>query len=630
MRFKYGKHILAVGLTTLLITSAASFAANAQPKTEYKSYAEAEYVAAIGSGLDLVVDPLVDNAIESRPDPGQGVGAQACHPTQDACDDSGHTESPVGDALAQLTGPLGDQIGAQDGTGVIGDYAKATQNKGSQAASGLVTSEGAIQTGTDWDPSHDNARLDLSENALNQFLQTDQIGNVSLDIGAVSSKANLDKEGKKFTHDYAISGGTVTLSSPLLGDLLNGLTGAVKDLPTELDLGLNTLCELPGTITVALSRVLEALSVGAVTGLSDAPSEFNPCESIPEVPGLDIEFKDMLNVKVSGLDNLTKGLTNITHDGITLNVAEGTLTIDLADAAEALLGQDINSLPENTDLLNAILTKLPTALNGLVGELKEQITAAANDLNLEVTLGGQKIPGLSEAIDQGSDAFGTLIDTLLGGLEQGVDTASGPLEDLFDVLTEQGLSNLVQLIVNVPDKYAEAGHTREGGLPGGVNLPFAATGLATQNGDTDGMHSITALEVAVGPDAAAADILLGNALVGPNSPDTQADADAEQDADANADADSNADANADADNNADNNADTDAAADQNADTNAAADANAAAGNNISDADAAADADTSSALPATGAESNLWPFWLLGLGLVLFGVAAMVNEKRRLI
>src|SRR5699024_12824367 len=106
-------------------------------------------------------------------------------------------------------------------------------------------------------------------------------------------------------------------SSPLVGDVLACLTGAVKDLPTELDLGLNTLCELPGTITVALSRVLEALSVGSVTGLSDAPREFNPCESIPDIPGLDSEFKDMLNVNVSGLDHLTKWLTNISHDGNT-------------------------------------------------------------------------------------------------------------------------------------------------------------------------------------------------------------------------------------------------------------------------------------------------------------------------
>src|SRR5699024_1825898 len=138
------------------------------------------------------------------------------------------------------------------------------------------------------------------------------------------------------------------------------------------------------------------------------------------------------------------------------------------------------------------------------GELKEQIKSAASDLDVKVLLAGQEIPGLSDAIGQGSKAFGTFTDMLFGGLEQGIDTASGPLEDLFDVLTEKGLSNLVQLIVNVPDKYAEAGHTREGGLPGGVNFPFAATGFATQNGDTDGMHSITALEVTVGPDAAAA------------------------------------------------------------------------------------------------------------------------------
>lgn len=49
---------------------------------------------------------------------------------------------------------------------------------------------------------------------------------------------------------------------------------------------------------------------------------------------------------------------------------------------------------------------------------------------------------------------------------------------------------------------------------------------------------------------------------------------------------------------------------------------------IADADAQADADVTTTLPATGAP-NLLPFWLLGIALLMFGGAVLVNEKRRL-
>jgi len=49
---------------------------------------------------------------------------------------------------------------------------------------------------------------------------------------------------------------------------------------------------------------------------------------------------------------------------------------------------------------------------------------------------------------------------------------------------------------------------------------------------------------------------------------------------------------------------------------------------IADADAQADADVTTTLPSTGAP-NLTPFWLLGIALLMFGGAVLVNEKRRL-
>ena len=49
---------------------------------------------------------------------------------------------------------------------------------------------------------------------------------------------------------------------------------------------------------------------------------------------------------------------------------------------------------------------------------------------------------------------------------------------------------------------------------------------------------------------------------------------------------------------------------------------------IADADAQADADVTTTLPSTGAP-NLLPFWMLGIALLMFGGAVLVNEKRRL-
>ena len=69
----------------------------------------------------------------------------------------------------------------------------------------------------------------------------------------------------------------------------------------------------------------------------------------------------------------------------------------------------------------------------------------------------------------------------------------------------------------------------------------------------------------------------------------------------------------------------DAQADADAIADAASDAQADA---VADADAQADADVTTTLPSTGAP-NLLPFWLLGLGLVLFGAAVLINERRRM-
>ncbi len=49
---------------------------------------------------------------------------------------------------------------------------------------------------------------------------------------------------------------------------------------------------------------------------------------------------------------------------------------------------------------------------------------------------------------------------------------------------------------------------------------------------------------------------------------------------------------------------------------------------VSDVNTQDDTDVTTTLPATGSP-NLLPFWMLGLGLLLFGATVLLNEKRRL-
>ncbi|WP_375002468.1 hypothetical protein [Aeromicrobium sp. CTD01-1L150] len=272
----------------------------------------------------------------------------------------------------------------------------------------------------------------------------------------------------------------------------------------------------------------------------------------------------------------------------------------LDDAVGEVLGGVDDALPLSLEIgaVEAFCSAEPGSAEG---------SSHVADINLLIELGGQQIaaPIVAETSENQNLLVGApqeLLDGILEGIRDTLELSLGgvlaglnpglvaledalidPLLDALEPTLLQGLSDLLAPVVT-----------------GQVNA-------TTYNEAGDGV-GVAALDLTLlGEDNR---LQLGRVECGPNTGAVADDADA--DAQADADADAQADADADADAQAD--AVTDADADAQADA-------------IADADAQADADVQSSLPAAGAP-NLLPFWLLGLGLVLFGAAVMINERRR--
>ena len=241
-------------------------------------------------------------------------------------------------------------------------------------------------------------------------------------------------------------------------------------------------------------------------------------------------------------------------------------------------------------------------------------TSTVAGVNLIVELGGQQIKVPLEAqTDPNSPLLITapeqLVDDIIAGLKETFLGSLGgvlsPLNAVLDAVNEQILGPVFEaleptILTAVSDALAPI-------VSGTVNKQVSASA---------GELEVTALSLNV---LGTNTLDLARVHVGPNTTAAAAD-DADDPADVDVDVDTDVDVDVDAD--VDGN-DNDAAADNIADADA--DANA---DTVADADAAADADVTQSLPDAGAP-NLLPFVLLGLGLVLFGGAVLINEKRRL-
>ncbi|PZF81616.1 hypothetical protein C1I92_20280 [Jiangella anatolica] len=397
--------------------------------------------------------------------------------------------------------------------GAVNQWASAEDGGASHAATGAVADNGGIGTGVEAGfPG--NATFDLTD-LLGDAL-TDLIADLELELGAISSEAHLAPSGEafEFTSDYEIAGGQLRLTIPLLADLLP----QVQDAVATVDEVVNGLAGPEGTIASTLSTVEGLLNLLSVAGV--------------ENPDITVSLETDLAGAVEEL--LATPLGEGT--GVELNLAEGTLVVDL----DTLLG-GLNDQPPNTEVLSpevisqlaeTIGTLLDSLVTDVVETVENALRAATLDVKIYAEVGGL-LPGTLDL-----QLTGTLADVLTGEAAF-VNNSTGVVVGLISALIAPVLDTLISTVGGVVEDlvFAEGGPlTTLGETVGGLvssllesltpvgdllatllsiklNVQPEAVALARA---TDGPYSVAALEVTALPAAPAAVVTLAKSTVGAN------------------------------------------------------------------------------------------------------------------
>ncbi len=595
---KLARNTLALGTATMIVTAAVSFSANGADAT--KSYSAGRFLT--GSIGSTNLDSLAQLRGETAANPGN-LGAN-----KNNLDLTVLSTIPVNVPgglnldVAKLLSPAGS-------AGALSQYASAESTQKAVGASGAVSDSGAVLTTSGGVPI--NSKLSLKGGPLSGI--NDNLASVDLGVGALSSNTTVEN-GSPTTRAYQIGGLNLQLGVPLIGKLIGNVTNELTPVnaannitlspaalcsvsssaltvsATTLLAQLNTL-GVPTTVTSAVDTILNPLGVPTITSVNLCDPA-NPLSAVLN----NATIGQLIAVKVTGLNDLTAGLKSFSGDGVAVDLNSGNITLDLAQILSAA-NIDINKLPPNTDLLKYLTTglisdKITKVINSAItdvvaklGAVDVEVSVAGTTLPLKLKdLTGQALPPLVNALTQASTAItqlGTPIDAVLADLVP-------------------NLNRLVQLTANNQSTSKTptlgTGTVNAGSTKGSIST--AAVG---------DYYRTSALKINVLSNTLNIDIAASEAATLPVAvvSDQVAAAD---DSDAPADNGDGSDSVSDgADANADNGDDSDT---------------------VADADAQADADVTTALPSTGAP-NLLPFWLLGIALLLFGGAVLLNEKRRL-
>jgi hypothetical protein len=255
--------------------------------------------------------------------------------------------------------------------GAIKEYARASATGDSAGATGLISESGAIavdtvpQTESDWATVKLSNLVDeVTDTAISDLVA--DIADVDLSVGAVASSAvydgcNADFSGDvaaNLTREYLVAGLDSTATTPLVGDLVTTVEGALTSLEGLVG-GLSEneglIDDVTESITDLLDPVLGILGLGSLTVDVSATVNFSAVEAL-----LDDTLSDSVGL-------------------VSVSLADGTVTIDLA----TLLGgpDGLNNLAPNTELVvnDAALTKVTTALGQVLDDWTTQVIAAVNN-----------------------------------------------------------------------------------------------------------------------------------------------------------------------------------------------------------------------------------------------------------
>ena len=289
-----------------------------------------------------------------------------------------------------LTGALQFQQLLGIHLGAVNQVAVAKSDGFSYGASGAVNNSGGVSIGGDNNAFPANATVDLDGSTLGSGA-VDALGQVHLSIGAVAALAQTPAgAGKPGSTSYGIGQIELQAVSPLIAQLLSGVTTVLKNLLTTLSNGAAGLgLPIPATCPIA-------------TG---------------QLPTL-----------------------NILGSTVTLDPNTGGLTISLNSLLQTL-GLDLNNLPPNSDLIDLLLTYL-TGPDGLAKALGTAVSGLRT--LLQTTVGACAPSGLATLLSTTFAGLNNLISGPLTNLLTSLNGAVNPLSPIGTVLKQ-----LVDIGVNV-------------------------------------------------------------------------------------------------------------------------------------------------------------------------------------
>ncbi|KQZ08882.1 hypothetical protein ASD23_11075 [Agromyces sp. Root1464] len=396
---------LAFGGTLALLSAGAVIPAQAAPGDT--SHAEGEFLS--GSLLDLMnLDAVV------------GIDGETA--TSDGVTPETNSQNLGLGALGLLNVDIGGGIQLPinfTNAGVVGQYASAATDASSIGASGLISDAGAIGTGVTPAPGVAPGPMTFD---LAQLLGTGFAGTISdldLALGVVSANASVAAGGIP-VGDYEIASATVVLDSPVIEGVTGSVNGAVATLDTAVD-------GLAGPSGSLVSGVLGAVdSVLAVGGLGDASASVTVDLPAAVAP-----------ILAAPLDS---------GGGVVINLAAGTITLDL----DQLVG-GLNGLDPSTELLSAavlteVTTQVAALIDGLVDDLGTAITTALNNATVTIDVDVNAI-GLVPLVNVTVD--GTLLQIANGTAVVDI-TALGllPITGLTDAIILGALAPIVNAVIS--------------------------------------------------------------------------------------------------------------------------------------------------------------------------------------
>jgi hypothetical protein len=323
---------------------AAPISASAEDRPE--SYAEGQFLSGTLLGLDLSRVLAVDSA-EARND-----GTQPTQTSKDPLDADVLEEYEVApEESPQL------EVGDVMQIGPVAQYAEANNDGSSFGASGAVADDGAIGVGEDQSTPPANATFDLESLLGPEFAST--LADLKLELGAIAASASGDLTVA--SGDYSLANAYLTFTSPAIAGLTPKVNSALQEVQNVLDQLVGPNGELIDDVNELLVGIDPLLNlVGGSANVSAT-----------------IDTGDLQTLVQSFLEK------EYGNGAVTFDLESGEVRVDLA----ALLGGDLNNLPENTELLSdEIVTLILSGITSTVSTIADQVVEKVEDALHDATV----------------------------------------------------------------------------------------------------------------------------------------------------------------------------------------------------------------------------------------------------